>query len=177
MAGQVVIMLGPTGSGKSIQAKHLEQVGWAWLSSGELLRRDPKANKAMGSGHLVASKQVEQLIDTALQRIEANTNIVLDGFPREMGEAKWLETKLSTLGRPLTHVFVVDISPAEAARRLVGRGRTDDGPPAQAAKWQDYRCLTIPVVEHYRQEGLLIEVDGSKSIESVAEQIGRFVSL
>ncbi len=177
MAGQVVVMLGPSGAGKSLQSQRLQQAGWKWLSSGELLRNNPTTQTAATTGHLVDSKLVEQIINTALSSIDSNTNIVLDGFPREMNEAKWLEAKLPKMGRVLSHVFFIAISPEVSSDRLDRRDRADDDTAAQAAKWHDYTRLTVPVIEHYRHQGLLVELDGTKSLDTIAEQIARFVSL
>ena len=66
--------------------------GWRWLSAGQLLRdtRDPELFAQMRTGGLVDPEKVNKLIGEALDRAKDIDRVVLDGYPRQLAQAKWL---------------------------------------------------------------------------------------
>jgi adenylate kinase len=165
-------MMGPTGAGKTVQAAQLAATrGWAHLSTGELLRRDPEQAQQLQSGHLAPEAEVERVLAAALSRLPAEQTVVLDGFPRTIDEAKWLDAHLPDWSRRLERVVLVDVDAATSAERLQTRGRSDDSPAAQGAKWREYETVTRPVLDYYEDRHELTAVDGRGSVEAVADRI------
>lgn len=174
--GQLVILAGPTGAGKSSQAQLLVQRGWHHISSGELLRADPAMTSVLASGQLAPSSEVEDLVDNALASVPESTPIVLDGFPRTIDEAVWLDEHLSSWGRILVAVVVVDVDDAVVNQRLAARGRSDDSPQAVSEKLAEYREHAEPMFAHYAAAGQLVRLDGSGSIQNVFNELTKVLS-
>jgi adenylate kinase len=178
VAGRVIVVMGPTGSGKGTQsellAKHLKGVH---ISSGQLLRNDNDQEiiRAVNSGDLAPSQYIEELVGRALAKIDADKPVVLDGFPRRMSDVHWLEKNLPTSGRQLAEVILLTATKAEIIDRILKRGRPDDSEPALEEKWQDYKSITMPVVAHFRERKLVREVDGVGSVKAVAARVAKVV--
>src|SRR5688500_4804326 len=89
----MILFFGPAGAGKSVQGQILAaRNGWRWLSSGQLLRdtHDIELIKEMQSGKLVSPEKVSKLMVEALKRSKNIERVIVDGFPRELSQAKWL---------------------------------------------------------------------------------------
>jgi len=118
-------ILGPQASGKGTQAEFLaEKLNVPNISVGQLLR-DEVENKGdlskmikeqMDSGGLVSNAIVDKLVKKRLTQPDAQNGFIFDGFPRIRIQARVLTTITN-----LTHVIVVEISDAEALKRLSGR--------------------------------------------------------
>jgi adenylate kinase len=176
--GEVVILIGPTGAGKTAQGERLSAAyGWTHLSSGELLRHDPKLAAQLASGALTASYDVERVVEAAVRGVSKDETIILDGFPRLLDEAEWLTSRLSEWGRPLRFVILLVITAQVSEVRLKLRGREDDSPEAQSMKWHEYADETRPVLTYYEKVGLLVRIDGIGSEEEVYSRIKKVFSL
>jgi adenylate kinase len=170
--GQLIVLMGPTGAGKSVQGELLaERNGWVHLSSGTLLRHDPQAAAQMQDGRLAPALEVERVVGQALAAVPEDQPVVLDGTPRTWSNVRWLETSLPKLHRQLTAVLLIELDIATSVQRLGLRGRADDVPAAVREKWELFETVTHPVIEHYRELGLLVSVDGRGSIEEVHNEI------
>ncbi len=175
--GQIIILMGPTGAGKSIQAEFLAAHGWYHISSGELLRHVPADSVYLASGQLAPSTEVERLVEEAIRAVEIPQPIVLDGFPRTIDEAEWLDTHVTSWGRELTGVILLDVSEATALARLQGRRRSDDNAAAVAQKRIAFDHETRPLVEYYQTKRLLHLLDGEQNVDAVgAELLGILAS-
>jgi adenylate kinase len=150
-----------------------ERLGAAHLSSGQALRdtRDPAIAARLARGELARTEDFLQVVGEALLAEPPDRPIVLDSVGRMLPEAEWLLTTLERLSRPLRAVVYLDVAETEAIARALGRGRPDDDPTAQPLRWRRFREETVPVVDLYRQRGLLVSVDGSGSIEETAKRI------
>ena len=164
--GELVILMGPTGAGKSVQGKLLQQkLGWVHLSTGELLRQDPESAQKLASGQLAPAAQVERVLRNAVSNVDTDTTIVLDGFPRTTEQADWLDRETEQWGRQLTRVVLIEIDPETSAARLAQRQRYDDVAAARDRKWAAYRKMTQPLEAYYKSRHLLARVDGSGTVE------------
>jgi adenylate kinase len=170
--GALIVLMGPTGAGKSVQGDLLaERNGWVHLSSGKLLRADPHAAAQIRDGSLAPAEEVERVVGNALAKVPPNQVVVLDGTPRTESNVEWLERELTNFDRELKRVVMIELSLEMSMKRLSMRGRADDLPAAVQAKWKLFDEITRPVAQHYKEMGLLTVVDGSGSIQEVHELI------
>lgn len=171
-------LIGPTGAGKGVQGKLLaESLGGVHLSGGDLLRAsgDPAIEVAMSKGDLAPTESVERIVGAAIAAIPQDQAIVMDGFPRNMDEADWMEPLLAGINRPLGKIINLVISRSESSERLGNRGRADDTEAAIERKWQEYENQTLPVLDRYRTLGIAVDVDGTGTVEQVAARIRQAV--
>ena len=75
-----------------------EQYGAAHLSSGKLLRKDPKALAQMEDGRLAPASEVERVVGEGMGKVPRDQLLVLDGFPRRYSDVEWLEQGFGWLG-------------------------------------------------------------------------------
>ncbi|HEY2003935.1 MAG TPA: nucleoside monophosphate kinase [Candidatus Saccharimonadia bacterium] len=175
--GALIVLMGPTGAGKSVQGDLLSaDLGGAHLSSGKLLRADAHAAAKLVDGRLAPADEVQRVVGEAMAKIPQDRLVVLDGTPRTDSDVHWLDENLPKLGRELSCVVLIELDIETSMKRLGLRGREDDAPEAVREKWQLFEDVTGPVVEHYRQLGLLVRVDGRGSIEEVHKLMKTAVS-
>jgi len=168
----LIVLMGPTGAGKSVQGDLLAaDLGGTHLSSGKLLRADPRAAAKLVDGRLAPAVEVQRVVGEAMVEIPQDQPVVLDGTPRTDSDVHWLEKNLPKFGRELKCVVLIELDIDTSMKRLGLRGRADDAPDAVREKWQLFEDVTGPVVEHYRQLGMLITVDGRGSIEEVHQLV------
>ncbi len=206
-----IVFLGAPGSGKGTQAQRLmAQHGTVQLSTGDLLREAVAAGTplgllakaAMDAGELVSDDIVLGMIRDRLGRDDAAGGFVLDGFPRNLAQARALEGMLAEIGCPLDGAVLIDVNLDNLLKRLTGRRtcsitgkllnihfspkadldaciqaggqliqRVDDNEETIGNRLKVYRAQTEPVVEYYRQAGVLHEVDGEGSVDEVYARV------
>ena len=125
-----LILLGPPGAGKGTQAERLQaDFDFPYYATGDILRaavRDGselgrKAKEYMDKGELVPDELVDGLVAERLASTEAADGFLLDGYPRNRGQAQALDKHLQDLGRRLTATLLIDTPDEEVVRRLSGR--------------------------------------------------------
>jgi adenylate kinase len=170
--GDLIILMGPTGTGKSSQGELIaKDLGGVHLSSGHLLREHPKTAPLMASGNLVPAEQVEEVVGEVIDGIAQHKPIVLDGFPRTQSNVHWIDHELLKHGRILRKVILLDVPRKVILERLKVRARADDTPEALERKWAAYERWTKPVLEHYRDLGIVTTIDGDGTFEEVRDRI------
>jgi len=170
----MIILLGPVGAGKSVQAEILvKNYGYRWVSTGQLLRetKDENVQAVLSAGKLVDDDTVKRLLFEAINATDPSTDIIIDGFPRRITQAEWLDEASIRLHRTIDHALHVNLNEDEAAKRLAGRGRHDDSEEIIRERNRVYQAEVKPVVEYYAKKGLLHEIDGIGTVEEVAERI------
>jgi len=124
------VFLGPPGAGKGTQAKLLsEKYHIAHISTGDLLRSAVKENSKLGTearaymdrGELVPDAIVIALIKTALEGQAAKKGFILDGFPRNVAQARVIARELTAIGEDIEAVCYFKTSEAIVITRLTGR--------------------------------------------------------
>jgi adenylate kinase len=174
----VIVLLGPPGSGKGTQAARLrDALGYVTLSTGELLRqarRDGselgrRAQEYMDRGELVPDDVIDAMMRSALGELDGKP-IVLDGFPRTVGQADDLAAALRDLGRALKAAVLIDVPDDVVVERISGRnqGRADDTPETVRHRLSVYHDQTEPLVHYYDDRGLLRRIDGSPDAGTIA---------
>jgi len=125
-----IVFLGAPGSGKGTQAQRLmAQHGTVQLSTGDLLREavaagtplGQRAKAAMDVGQLVSDDIVLGMIRDRLKRDDSAAGFVLDGFPRNLAQARALEVMLAEIGCPLDAAVLIDVNLDKLQKRLTGR--------------------------------------------------------
>ena len=175
-----LILLGAPGAGKGTQAAALaEHFGVPHISSGELLRGHVAAGTELGRkvavyldrGELAPDDLVMAVVAEALSR--AGPGYILDGFPRTVSQARQAETRF---GAGLADAVVFLQVPDDLARqRLAQRmatGRSDDrDPEVFERRLRAFHAETEPLVDYYRDRGLLVTVDAAQPPDSVTAAI------
>jgi adenylate kinase len=166
--GKLILLMGPTGSGKSTQGDRLAQVlDGVHLSSGHLLREDPRAAAMLTTGNLAPAAEVHRVVGEAIEKVPEDVPVILDGTPRTESDLEWMEQNLERLKREVIHVVVLDLDIETSLKRLSGRDRADDAPAAIRKKYEWYAEQVKPVIAYYERLGLLHHVDGRGSIDEV----------
>jgi adenylate kinase len=125
-----IILLGPPGSGKGTQAKRIEQTyGIVQLSTGDMLRAATgcetefgrRVKAIMDSGQLVPDDIMIEMIDHRIVQPDCEKGFILDGFPRNVPQAKALDAMLAEHDLKLDHVILLEVDEAALVDRLSGR--------------------------------------------------------
>lgn len=204
---QVVLLLGPPGAGKGTQARFLSEVlGVPHIASGDLLRRHRERGTPLGveaqaymdRGDLVPDQLVVDMVVDRLERPDARTGALLDGFPRTRAQAQVLDSNLAERASRVRAALYIAVPKDILVERLAGRWlcrscqatypglatepphggrcvgcgdtlyqRPDDRADVVQNRIEVYLRETMPVVDHYAQDDLLVGIDGNRSIEAV----------
>ncbi|MCP4194657.1 MAG: adenylate kinase [Planctomycetaceae bacterium] len=180
----LVIFVGPPGTGKGTQSKRLiRYLNAVHLSTGDLLRTAIETESELGReakefihhGQFVPCETMIGLIADQLEQTPRDQNLLLDGFPRTIHQAKELDLLLAKLGHTIGHVLALDTNRDELRRRLLERslieGRLDDDPATIRKRLEIYDARTAPLIDYYRQKSLLRAVDGMGSADEVFRRI------
>lgn len=183
-----LVLFGPPGAGKGTQAARLvEKYGLAHLSTGDMLRAAVAAGTELGRrakaimdrGELVPDDVIVGLVAERIEQPDCARGFVLDGFPRTIAQAEALERMLAEKGRKLDAVIELAVDDDALVARIekrvaeTGGARSDDNVETLKKRLAVYHEQTAPVLDWYRERGLLHTVDGMRSIEEVAAQIDR----
>jgi adenylate kinase len=171
----MIIFFGPAGAGKSVQGQLLAaRNGWRWLSAGQLLRdtHDIEILKQMQTGQLVTPSMVSDLMVKALKRAKNIDRVILDGFPRELSQAKTLIETQHEHERSIAMVIVLEVPRSELLKRIEVRGRVDDTPEAVDERLKIYRTEIYPILTYLTEQGVNIaHIDGTGSVGQVHDRI------
>jgi adenylate kinase len=179
-----IVLLGAPGSGKGTQAALLEKrLGVPHISTGVLLRQaveddtplGRQASAVMDRGELVPNDVMLVLIEERLGQPDAQKGFLLDGYPRNLSQARSLDKLLERIGQPLDEAIQIDIDTraviARIAKRATREDRNDDTEEVVRRRMQVYEEQTAPVADYYAERGLLTRVLGTDSIDEVLQLI------
>jgi adenylate kinase len=181
-----IVLLGAPGSGKGTQGERLaERLGIPHVASGELLRAHVAAQTELGvevagslaRGDLVPDDVVLRVVGEALTRAAESGGYILDGFPRTRAQAE--RAHELALERGIDADAAVYLSLEEdddvARKRLAGRaggGRVDDADAEVIEhRLQLFHDNMRPILDYYRERGILVTVDAAQPVEAVTEAI------
>lgn len=201
----IVILLGAPGSGKGTVAGKLaaENTNLKHVSSGDLLRgavakgtdAGKRAKDYMEAGKLVPDELIATMIKDVVAETTGDVTMLLDGFPRNLAQAKILEE----MGAPVKSAVLIDVPDAIIQDRIAGRRtcpkckagyhvknlppkvegvcdkcgaelviRKDDNPDTVKDRLTVYHSETEPLIAFYRDKALLRKIDGTADIADVA---------
>jgi adenylate kinase len=148
--------------------------GWRWLSAGQLLRdtHDIELIKEMQTGALVNPEKVNKLMGDALKRATNISRVILDGFPRQLEQAKWLIESQPDHQRSIALVIVLEVPRSELLKRLEVRGRVDDTPEAIDERLRIYRTEMYPILSYFTEQHInIVHIDGTGTVGQVHDRI------
>ncbi|MFB3785499.1 MAG: adenylate kinase [bacterium] len=177
-------IFGPPGCGKGTQAAMIkERLRYLHVSTGDIFRaavarQDPLAMKAkelMERGELVPDDVISGMLANELKgilnRSSGAKGVILDGFPRTLGQAALLQALLEKLNLHFTGAISLRVPEELLVERLLKRAqienRPDDTEAVVRERMRVYREKTQPLEDYFKQKQQLIEVDGVGSLEDV----------
>ena len=195
------MLFGPPGAGKGTQASRISSLsGKPQVSTGDMLRAAVASGSELGAeakgymeaGLLVPDEVIIGLISERLQEPDAVSGLLLDGYPRTIAQAEALAEV-----EEVSTVISIEVPDEAIVERIVGR-RMDpetgriyhirfNPPPAELSErviqrkddnedtvWNRlsaYHEQTAPLADWYEQRGVLVRIDGNRSIEAVGNAI------
>jgi adenylate kinase len=206
-----LIFIGPPGSGKGTQAKLLSQrQGLTHIATGDILREaklkgTPEGRRAasyLDAGQLVPDALVNDLVNARFRGPEGATRFIMDGYPRNVSQAKAFDRVLRERGLELDAVIFLGVDDADIIRRVSARWscpkcqatyntlskpprqsgacdecgtvlvqREDDKPDTVRRRLDVYHASADKLLEHYRRQGLVIDVPGEGEIDAIHQKI------
>jgi adenylate kinase len=179
-----VLLIGPPGSGKGTQGERLaERLGIEHLAAGDLLRAEVAKDTPLGKrvadmmrrGDLVPDAVIISLLMPRVLAANDARGYLLDGFPRSVEQAVEAR-KLAELGGAAADAAIyLDAPREELVRRILARaeieGRPDDNPETVTNRLKVFDEATRPLVEYYRERGLLHVVNAAQDEDAVTREI------
>lgn len=205
-----LVLLGVPGAGKGTQARLLEETyGLPQVSTGDIFRYNLKnetelgllAKSYMDRGDLVPDEVTIKMVEDRLQDDDCANGAILDGFPRNLVQAKAFDEMVAPYGG-VTSAPLISLDDEEAMRRITGRRvcrtcgavyhvdynppknpglcdldqgelyqRDDDKPETVQNRLYVYYKQTSPLIGYYFAKDLLVEFDGAQPIEDVQKQL------
>lgn len=179
-----LIIMGPPGAGKGTQAKFIaDHFGIPAISTGDIFRANVtsgtelgvEAKRYMDAGEYVPDAVTNLMVQGRIEEPDAEPGFLLDGYPRTLAQVEELDGMIKNTGHALDAVVVLTVDQDEVVDRLLQRaqieGRADDTAEVIRRRQELYAEETAPLIEVYRDRGLLIEVDGLGEITEVTERI------
>lgn len=179
-----MLIVGPPGAGKGTQASRITTgYGIPDISTGDIFRANIRNETPLGkqvkaivdAGDYVPDSLTNQLVTGRLAEEDAKDGFLLDGYPRTLEQVKYLDELLASQGEKLDAVIQLVADREEIVARLTRRaqeqGRADDSEEAIRHRQEVYLRETSPLIEVYRDRGLLIEVDGLGGVDEIAGRI------
>lgn len=180
-----VIFLGPPGAGKGTQAKTLAQdCNIPHISTGDILRQamqdqtplGVKAQSYVDKGDLVPDQLIQDMVEERLDKDDTQAGWILDGFPRTVNQAVFLEQLLEQLNQRGERVVNLEVPDDIVIARLLERGRKDDLEEVIRHRLEIYRNETAPLIDFYRNRHLLFCVNGNQSQEEVSVELKKVIA-
>ena len=183
-----LIMFGPPGAGKGTQSKMLmSHYNLTYLSTGELLRKEIKEETMIGkkvkeqieAGGLADDETIVKLINKVIKNQDSSDGFLFDGFPRTYVQAYILDGLFIRLQRSLTRIFILELSDEECTNRLLQRAkeqnRKDDNKEVIKKRLTEYHEKTLPLLDFYKNTGLLTYIDAGGTTEEIFSRIKHYV--
>jgi adenylate kinase len=182
-----LIIFGPPGAGKGTQAKLIAtQHKLVHLSSGEILRQKinnddlgRKIKKYQDAGELIPNNLIIEIFQQEIIETLNPTGFVFDGYPRNIKQAKSLDLFLETNNLSVDLVLNLQLKEKTALDRIMSRAKTsqrsDDNIKTIEKRFEVYQAQTKPLLEYYKTQNKLIDINNELGIADVFQQIEKII--
>ena len=185
-----IILFGPPGAGKGTQAKYLaKKINGFQVSTGDMLRNEINKNSEIGKkitdhmrdGKFVSDEIVNKLIKNVISDFKNIKNLIFDGYPRSLSQAKNLNLLLDTSNLKIDYIFFLNVSKDTIIKRIEKRKilekRSDDNLDTLLKRYDTYMETTRPVLDFYSKNPNFHEIDGSLEIDQITNKIDAFLEV
>ena len=179
-----LLIMGPPGAGKGTQAKFIaDHFSIPAISTGDIFRANVsqgtplgvEAQRYMDAGEYVPDEVTNRMVRDRIDEPDAEPGFLLDGYPRTLAQVEELDGMIRYTGHRLDAVVVLTVDQDAIVERLLQRaeteGRADDTEDVIRRRQEVYADQTAPLIDVYRERGLLIEVDGLGEVAEVTQRI------
>ncbi len=201
-----LILIGAPGAGKGTQAHAISRaLGIPQVSTGDLIRSAIRDQTALGlefkaytdAGAFVPDDLVNRLVEARLARRDCARGFLLDGFPRTLAQAEWLDRSLAKDGRRIDRVVLFEVDDAVILERITGRRmdpetgriyhlmfdpppvdivsrlvhRADDTEAVLTRRLREHHEKTAPLVPYYDRLGLVLRLNGVGPVADVNRRV------
>lgn len=183
-----LLLFGIQGSGKGTQARKLaEDHGYALFEAGAQLRAIAATDSDLGklvksyidAGNLVPAEVIIEVARAFVGEKSPDTKILFDGVPRTEEQRIAFDTLMQESGREFVGIhFLLDKD--EALERVLGRakleGRVDDASEEAIRRRMNlFEEMTVPVINVYREQGKIRDIDAAGGVEEVYEKLTQVI--
>ena len=179
-----IVLFGAPGSGKGTQAKLIaEKFGFDHVSTSDLFRyeishKTPlglKAQEIINRGDLCPDDITLGMLNNHIQKHADSKGFIFDGVPRTIKQAEMLDDKNLFKDLNISMVLYLYVEMEEVEKRILKRAqlenRADDTPETVKARVANFFDQTMPLVDYYKNQGKLIQLNGMQDIEHVFADI------
>jgi adenylate kinase len=175
-----LLLLAAPGGGKGTQGDRLaSHFGVQHISSGDVLRAAAGDGSPPGRevaayqqrGDLVPDQIVFDLLIPAVAAAAARGGYILDGFPRTLSQAITAAEIGARLDLTLDATIYLHVPEPVLVQRLLARARPDDTPDVIRHRLQVFADTTSPLIDYYRNRGILVQVEADQPPESITDEI------
>ena len=176
--------MGPPGAGKGTQAKYIaEHFKIPAISTGDIFRTNVSegtelglaAKRYMDAGEYVPDEVTNAMVRNRIDEPDAEGGFLLDGYPRTLAQVEELDGMMRFTGHQHDAVVCLTVDRDEIVSRLLQRaqveGRADDTEDVIRRRQEVYLEQTEPLIEVYKQRGIVVEIDGMGEVDDVTARI------
>ena len=171
----MILLVGIAGSGKGTQGKLLaDKYGYHLITMGDIIRMHVTGEKRrrMLNGELLDDQDVIELLDKTLNTLQDDNQVVLDGFPRTLGQSEWLMQQVKAGRFGLDYVLHLMADRELVKSRLANRNRPDDVEQTIENRFNLYEQTTAPVLEWLKEQGAhVVTINAEQPVEKVQADI------
>ena len=210
-----IILVGPPGAGKGTQgSKIVKEFNLYKVSTGDLLREEMRKNTNLGNkiksnidnGLLVSDNIIDDLIIKILSDKKLYNQLIFDGYPRNLEQAKNLDSYMKKYKQKISCVLSLNVEKEFIIKRILGRQtctncglifnehffratnhnhscdpkflnkRSDDNEKTITNRFNTYLSKTLPILDFYKEQNLLHHLDGMLEIEQIFEEIRAIIA-
>jgi adenylate kinase len=174
----ILILIGPPGSGKGTQGKLLAPIlEYNYVSVGQTLRLVAKGpeetakqiKKLINNGHIIPDDLIRRILLDTVKELPKSKGLILDGFPRDIEQVPILDEIITKHKVERVKALFIDVPKNKVEQRLLNRAdaRADDTPQVIETRFKEYDEKTHPLIDYFDKHHKLIRVNGDQAIEQV----------